>query len=212
MVVEEEEIEEGDAIGKKFSFMIQAIQGAQPDDILKLFSKLSTDAERFSFAWKLQATQDVILLEKEFKAKSADIAQKHREKGNDYFMKKSYVSALAEYNRSVMIAPLKEASEDTSGASSEVLGQGEEAKKDIGSDKPDSQPGNENKTKGDTEEKASEDVKVKKEETDAGGDKKSVGEEVVVEKQNLDGEKESEKKKTSSNKNELALAFANRYC
>lgn len=97
--------EEREFISKRVSYMIQAIQGALPKETVKNFGKLESDSEQFSFVWNLKEVQDVMVLEKEYEEKSAELAKAHREKGNTYFQKKSYLTALGEYNMGVIKAP-----------------------------------------------------------------------------------------------------------
>jgi|SRR6218665_1165598 len=97
--------DEGDFVSKKISYMIQAIQGALPKEVIKGFGKYKTDTDRFSSAWKLPEVHDVLILEKEFEEKSAKQAKVHRERGNEYFQRKSYLTALGEYSRGVLKAP-----------------------------------------------------------------------------------------------------------
>lgn len=97
--------EEGEYIAKRVSYMIQAIRGALPKETVKNFGKLESDSKQFSFVWDLKEVQDVIVLEKEYEEKSAELAKAHREKGNTYFQKKSYLTALGEYNMGVIKAP-----------------------------------------------------------------------------------------------------------
>ena len=97
--------EGGDFVSKRAGYMIQAIQGKLPDNARKNFGKLKSDSDRFVYVWKLPETHEVILLEPEYTMKHAENAKKHRERGNEYFQKKSYLTALGEYNVSVMCAP-----------------------------------------------------------------------------------------------------------
>lgn len=97
--------EEGEFIAKNVSYMIQAIRGALPKETVKKFGQLESDSKQFSFVWDLKEVQDVMVLEKEYEKKSAKLAKAHREKGNTYFQKKSYLTALGEYNMGVIKAP-----------------------------------------------------------------------------------------------------------
>ncbi len=92
-------------LSERMGMMISAIQGDKQKELLLDFCKQAqTDAERFSFTWNVPQVHSVIEIEEEYARKSNSESDKHRQEGNKYFQKKSYLSALQCYNKSVIHA------------------------------------------------------------------------------------------------------------
>jgi hypothetical protein len=64
--------------------MAQALYNKLPEDGIKQFGQLKTDAERFAYVWKMSDTHEVVQLEPEYEKKSAEKAKTHREKVRSY--------------------------------------------------------------------------------------------------------------------------------
>lgn len=92
---------------KNLDYMVQAVKGTLDHKKRESLFKCQNDAELFKVLWSTPSAIDVLLLEEEFEKKSEELSRKAREKGNEYFKNKSYISALHEYNKSIIHAPLE---------------------------------------------------------------------------------------------------------
>ena len=91
---------------KNLDYMVQAVKGTLDHKKRESLFKCRNDTELFKALWSTPSAIDVLLLEEEFEKKSEELARKARERGNEYFKNKSYISALHEYNKSIIHAPL----------------------------------------------------------------------------------------------------------
>ena len=98
--------QEAEFVSERMDMMISAILEDKQKERLSEFNKKPTDEERFRYVWSLPSVHEVIQLEEEYKGKSMTEAAEFRQKGNQYFQNKSYISALDAYSKSVIQAPL----------------------------------------------------------------------------------------------------------
>ena len=61
--------------------------------------------EKFSYLWDSEVTHEAIVIEPEYEGKNKERAAEFRQKGNDYFKKKSYLSAMESYSQCIVHAP-----------------------------------------------------------------------------------------------------------
>ncbi|ESO03783.1 hypothetical protein HELRODRAFT_191958 [Helobdella robusta] len=91
-------------VGKNLEYMVQAVKGSLTESQQSQFFNCSNDVEVFKFLWSLDFTHDVLSLEEEYERKSDDKCKNFRQKGNEYFKKQSFLTALREYNMAVIHA------------------------------------------------------------------------------------------------------------
>ena len=94
------------------SAAIQSIQAQLPKDAMAHFKTLQTDDKRFQYAWGLPCIQGVLSPRLEYCNKSPEQAAHHRTRGNAHFQKKSYLTALGEYNLAIMQAATEAEKDD----------------------------------------------------------------------------------------------------
>lgn len=78
------------------------------------FSKMTTDFQRMEFALKQDFVHEIVggavsSGELTYQGKDAEKSKQFKDEGNKFFSKKSYMSAVEEYNKAVMFAPFQEA-------------------------------------------------------------------------------------------------------
>lgn len=94
-----------ESYSENFCHTVQAIKGALTEEQIESLTNLKNSKEVFVFLWNLQSTHDIYSLEEEYNAKCATSAKEFRDKGNEYFKKKSYLTAIGEYNQCIFKAP-----------------------------------------------------------------------------------------------------------
>ena len=108
-----------DYIPKLVGYAAQGIGPQLPKDgFKKHFDRNTSLVEKFSYLWDSEITHNAIVVESEHEGKDREKAAEYRQKGNDYFKKKSYLSAMEMYSQCIIHAP-QERTEDE-GSTSEL--------------------------------------------------------------------------------------------
>ena len=94
-----------DFIGERMTIAVQAILGQVPKDYEKQFKLHKTNEARVRSLLSLPCVHNVLTLESEYAGKCEEEAQQHRQQGNKYFQKKSFMSAMDEYRQGLCMAP-----------------------------------------------------------------------------------------------------------
>ncbi|ELT95020.1 hypothetical protein CAPTEDRAFT_183922 [Capitella teleta] len=87
--------------------IVHAVKAHCEDDLMDKFIDCPSDEDRVNLIWKQRPFQEILTLEPEYNAKSSTDASMYRQKGNKYFQKKAYLSAIGEYSKSIINAPSK---------------------------------------------------------------------------------------------------------
>lgn len=94
-----------DYIPKCVQYVAQGLGPKLPTGALEEhFNKQKNDLERFTYLWQQEMLHEMVTLEPEFEGKDQQKASQCRQKGNGYFKKKSYLSAMESYNQCIIHA------------------------------------------------------------------------------------------------------------